>query len=107
MKRNCHASVTWNNKLIVLGGYDGKGISSDAITYDFVQKSWLKIPVNAADSSITPARYAHKAALVGNDIYIFGGYAEDKGWLNDLCTIHLEADVTLIIFNLDSSYYRI
>ncbi len=34
LKRNCHTSILYNDKLYILGGYDGKGITGDAIIFD-------------------------------------------------------------------------
>ncbi len=33
---------------------------------------------------IPPQRYAHSAVVKDRFIYIFGGYSEKFGWLNDL-----------------------
>lgn len=35
-------------------------------------------------------RFAHSSVLVGSRIYIFGGYSQKEGWLNDLCYIDLQ-----------------
>lgn len=92
-QRNSHASVMWRDRIIVFGGYDLKGISSNALTFDAAQKSWNKVAMRSADHKANPSRYAHKTAIVERHLYVFGGYAEEQGWLNDLCKVSLENDV--------------
>ena len=58
-----------------------------------VKKTWTKVKVKNANSEAKAARYAHRVVLLDSTLYIFGGYVEDKGWLNDLCTISLKKDV--------------
>lgn len=96
-KRNCHCSIIWNDKLFILGGYDGEGIVADALVFDLIDKVWDKIPLKQGDSTASSARYAHKAILVQNEIFIFGGYVEKLGWLNDLCSITLKTDVKVFL----------
>ena len=88
--RNCHSSIIWNDKLIIFGGYDNKGIVSEAISFDIIKKIWKKIPMKGIDLDINPASYAHKIVMVEKDVYIFGGYVEERAWLNDLYKISLE-----------------
>jgi len=33
-KRNCHSAIVYGDKLYIIGGYDGKGITGDAIAFD-------------------------------------------------------------------------
>jgi len=92
-QRNSHTSLIWRDKLFILGGYDSKGITSNALTFNLGQRIWNKIPMKGADHKTNPARYAHKTAIIEREVYVFGGYVEEQGWLNDLCKISLDTHV--------------
>ena len=53
------------------------------------EKTWEKKGVKSGDEAPLATRYAHKATLLDSKMYIFGGYGEGQGWLNDLCCVDL------------------
>jgi hypothetical protein len=85
--------LIWKDRLFILGGYDSKGISSNVLSFNLLQKSWSKIPMKGADHKTNPPRYAHKTAVIEHELYVFGGYVEEHGWLNDLCRVSLDTNV--------------
>ena len=67
-----HISASTNDKIIVLGGVDDKGmICKSILEFDIENESWKEVD-NQTDESFNGALFA-ASATVGSKIYIFGG----------------------------------
>ncbi|MEM4385856.1 MAG: kelch repeat-containing protein [Candidatus Anstonellales archaeon] len=70
-----HSMVEYNNKIYVFGGYGGEYSSpathlNDLIEFDIFNNKWKIINTTGSPSP----RMAHSAVVVGDNMYIFGGY---------------------------------
>ena len=93
---NHTASYTENGKIIIFGGFSGSKASphlNDVWVFDTKNESWIEIEFCSHESSSVPEpRGAHSASLVGQSIYIFGGYGGanySRRDFNDLYTLDI------------------
>ena len=70
--RSLSTAVSFNNYIIVAGGYDGKLISSVEV-FDVASRRWY-----IAESLPNP-QSRMKSTLIGNTLYLMGGY-DHTGW---------------------------
>ena len=70
-----HATVVWNDRLVMMGGQDSSGELNDVwLTLD--GSTWVQAPTQPA-SSIWDPRHFHAAAVLNNTIFVFGGMVGD------------------------------
>jgi hypothetical protein len=82
---NCHTATWINRKLFVVAGYSVPSSVTLTRVYDPDTLCWLS---TGEYGRVPCQRYAHAAASVDNRfLYIFGGYSERYGWLNDMCML--------------------
>jgi len=65
------AACTIDDHLFIFGGYSGDGISDHCACYDFIRHEWhmmLPIPQPLAATGV---------GVIGNSIYLLGGWADD------------------------------
>lgn len=79
-----------NNIAALMGGFDSKSFTSELRTLDLRTFVWRRIHV--APRVPRPRSHA-AAAVIGNTLYVFGGYACSDA-LNDLWRVDLSAAVT-------------
>ncbi|MEM4385349.1 MAG: kelch repeat-containing protein [Candidatus Anstonellales archaeon] len=70
-----HTMVRYNNKLYVFGGYGGEYNQpathlNDIVEFDIFNNKWTTINASNPPSP----RMAHSAVVIGNYMYVFGGY---------------------------------
>jgi Ras-related C3 botulinum toxin substrate 1 len=83
-RRYGHSACVWKNKMVVFGGYDNDGFTSNEIfMFDLQQHSWELI---VSKSQSTPApRFHHTCVVVHDKMYLFGGRdADNHVWIFDL-----------------------
>ncbi|MEM5853852.1 MAG: DUF2341 domain-containing protein, partial [Candidatus Aenigmatarchaeota archaeon] len=74
--RYAHTSVVFNNKIWVIGGYDGS--YKNDVWYSSDGINWTQATSNAGWS----ARYSHSSVVFNNKIWVIGGY--DGSYKNDV-----------------------
>lgn len=72
-----HTAITFGNKMIVFGGYDGKRKLNDIYVFDFVTQMWSR-PANA-EHNAPSRRCKHSAVLYKKRMYITGGFQYKEG----------------------------
>ena len=90
--RNFHSSVVYNDCLYVFGG-KSNGYFSDVHMYDPVANSWTRLNTtneNGTDSNAPSNRYAQTAAMINNEMFVFGGYDHNGYCCNDLFALNLD-----------------
>ena len=71
----CHACAVWhNNKLYIIGGYDGENVLNSAEMYDPRVDRWQLLPAGMA----TP-RMRFAVSVCGNHAYVIGGMTGSRG----------------------------
>lgn len=75
-----------------MGGLDGQytGNYEDLLIYNIEKNTWKRLIIKSNHKSSPMARYAHSAFLIENTLYVFGGFSQKEGCLNDLCKIELD-----------------
>ena len=97
--RNCHTITLVGRKLFSLGGYVVPPSPSLTSVFDPDTSSWSQ----PSESGTPPVeRYAHAAVASGRFIYVFGGYNETHGWLNDVHALDTGACSAPCCFVLDA-----
>ncbi len=76
-KRNVHSAVAFDNKLWIIGGYDGD--FANDVWYSDDGINWTEAVANAPFSP----RYSHTATVFDNKIWVIGGNSE-SGLKNDI-----------------------
>ena len=98
-KRYCPVLVGWNGKLYLWGGRDSQDRApefyNDLWAYDPDEGAWTCLQQNRAEDVARPSpRYGLGYAVIGEYLYLFGGFAGGKGehpQLNDLWRCDLRA----------------
>ena len=82
------STVTWGNKIIVIGGAnkDGEVFLNDVIMYDTETGRSETLP------SLNHERYSHSAVILHDVIVALGGYNKEQGRLNSVETFTLGDD---------------
>lgn len=89
-----HTAITYGNRMIVFGGYDGKKKLNDTYVYDFEMKQW-SLPSATAYNSPN-RRCKHSAVLYKKKMFITGGFQFKDGdnyALTDMHALDLETYV--------------
>lgn len=73
--RESHSTVLYKNKLIIYGGMNGLNRLNDVWMFDLNTLKWIKL---ITTGTIALARSMHSAALVDNEMFIFGGLVHDR-----------------------------
>ncbi|QRW22861.1 Rab9 effector protein with kelch motifs [Rhizoctonia solani] len=82
-KRHDHAMVAYKNKLYEFGGYyDGDAIFNDTWCFDMNTKTWTELDCTGPTP---PRRSGHAVALVGDVVYMFGGWPDHGELGNTWC----------------------
>nr|CAD1837950.1 unnamed protein product [Ananas comosus var. bracteatus] len=101
--RDSHTCSSWRNKLIVIGGEDSSDCYlSDVYALDTETLAWEKM-ITAGQAF--PPRAGHTAMTIGSNIFVFGGFRDDRNLYDDLCV--LDVDMPIINGLLDERRERI
>ncbi|KAI3361905.1 hypothetical protein L3Q82_001984 [Scortum barcoo] len=73
-----HSSVAMGDNIYVYGGLVGRNPTDDLLVFNTVSLTWMPVKTSG---SLPPALYGHSFALVGDQVFLFGGH-ESGG---DLC----------------------
>jgi N-acetylneuraminic acid mutarotase len=88
--------------MIVFGGYSGNGYENGAMVFDFAAGQWTQLATQGESPS---ARSAHTAVVVGNSMYVFGGW-NGIHCMNDLHELNFETNTWFLICADTSSATR-
>ena len=66
-----HSSIKYGGKFILFGGYDGKNNLNTIYFFDILKESWS---VKTSTGDIPRERNGHSASLLGDKMYIVGGW---------------------------------
>jgi len=72
-RRTEHTAVVYKDNMIVFGGYsgNGNGYENSVMSLSFETKEWTQVATQGESPS---ARSAHTAVVVGDSMYVFGGW---------------------------------
>ncbi|KAG2035178.1 hypothetical protein BDR03DRAFT_868590, partial [Suillus americanus] len=85
-QRTGHACVTYQDRIIVFGGTDGKYNYNDTWSYDTNTETWSE---PQCIGLIPAPREGHAAAVIDDVVYIFGGRGIDGKELDDLAAFKM------------------
>lgn len=72
VERHGHSLCVYKNKLVLFGGTpDGSSGLNDVLFFDTDKAAWTTV---STTGSAPCGRYRHSAAVIGSQMYIFGGY---------------------------------
>jgi N-acetylneuraminic acid mutarotase len=81
-----HSAVTFDGGMFLFGGVDKDHVRfNDLFRFDFATRSWEEIE---ATGIIPSSRTFHRCVVVGNKMYLLGGYDGDYR-LNDVRSVYL------------------
>ncbi|KYR00543.1 hypothetical protein DLAC_02556 [Tieghemostelium lacteum] len=69
-----HTAVPIRNRIFVFGGFDGSGVYFDLAIFDTEKYTWSLPTVSGTPPR---SRTNHASAVVGKDLYVFGGINRD------------------------------
>ncbi|KAF8317991.1 galactose oxidase [Clavulina sp. PMI_390] len=85
-RRTGHAMITYEGKIYLFGGTDGKYHYNDTWCYDPMTDQWNNL---TCIGFIPSPRESHAAAIVDDTMYIFGGRGVDGKDLGDLAAFKI------------------
>lgn len=86
--RDSHTCSSWNNKIIVVGGEDALGsYLSDVHVLDADTLVWEQLKTTG--QILTP-RAGHSTVSLGNFLFVFGGFTDDRCLFDDLHMLNIE-----------------
>ena len=83
--RTAYSAVSWKERVVIFGGYDGKQRFNDLFVLNLVSGTWKKVKTRSPPT----ARYGHTATLIGDLMLVVGGY--NVGWSNDVHILNLQS----------------
>ena len=106
LPRSGHVSVTTEDSIIMFvplissdfllimiicrfGGSDDQHYYNDTWSFNTMARTWTELQCTGF---IPSPRSGHAAALVGDIMYVFGGFSADKAYLDDLLGLHLSSE---------------
>ncbi|KIJ46380.1 hypothetical protein M422DRAFT_66743 [Sphaerobolus stellatus SS14] len=84
--RTGHICVTYNDRIYIFGGTDGRFHYNDTWVFDVATRTWREL---TCIGFIPVSREGHSAAMVDDVIYVFGGRGMDGKDLGDLAALKL------------------
>eukprot|EP00756_Hemistasia_phaeocysticola_P035354 Hpha_TRINITY_DN16578_c0_g3::TRINITY_DN16578_c0_g3_i1::g.136062::m.136062 len=91
-----HTAVVYQNSMIIFAGRDSRCFG-DLWMYSFTDRRWTEIAQPQDDNHRPIPRAGHTAAVVGSQMFIFGGVGDHANsgthslWLNDLWSFDLNS----------------
>ncbi|KAH7818222.1 putative rab9 effector protein [Monocercomonoides exilis] len=84
--RSSHSAVAWKENLVIFGGHSQeKVLFNDLHLFNLYERKWTNAKYGNCtnDPNIPPPMYMHAAALVDDDMFVFGGsLVEQRSLLN-------------------------
>nr|XP_046232087.1 acyl-CoA-binding domain-containing protein 6 isoform X2 [Scatophagus argus] len=82
-----HSSVAVGDSIYVYGGVVGGNPTNDLMVFNTVSLTWTPVRTNG---SLPPALSGQSFALVGDQVFMFGGYDEGGDFCKDLHVLNTE-----------------
>ncbi|XP_057791933.1 tip elongation aberrant protein 1-like [Salvia miltiorrhiza] len=87
-KRDSHTCVSWNNKIIVVGGEDSFNYYlSDVHILDADTLVWCKLNTTG---QLLPPRGGHTTISLGKNLFVFGGFSDEQNLYSDVYMLDIE-----------------
>ena len=83
--RSHYSSVTYNNEIILFGGFDGTVRYNDVHLFNLVTHAWTRV---GTSGNVPEGRYKHDACVCGDFMFVVGGYSVQ--WLNEIQMLNLK-----------------
>jgi len=86
------SGILYGNKLVIYGGLN-RSISKfygRVSVLDLQSNMWFEAEKNLGEAFTPGNRYRHTSATINNSLYIFGGYQENKGYMDDLHILDID-----------------
>ena len=93
--RDCSTAVSFNNHIIVAGGEDDKGPTSIVEVLDVASRRWY------IAQSLPNPRSVLKSTLIGNTLYLMGGYNHNRA-IKTVHHVDLNELIAKALSNLDT-----
>ena len=94
--RNSSTAVSFNNHIIVAGGYDDKGYTSSVEVLDVASRRWY------IAQSLPNPRSSLKSTLIGNILYLMGGFDHTGRETKTVHHVDLNELIAKALSNLDT-----
>ena len=94
--RSCSTAVSFNNLIIVAGGQDNKGRTSSVEVLDVASRRWY------IAQSLPNPRSKLKSTLIGNTLYLMGGYDHNGSATTIVHHVDLNELIAKAISNQDT-----
>ncbi|KAI3421534.1 uncharacterized protein J3R85_012231 [Psidium guajava] len=89
--RDSHSCSTWKNKMIVIGGEDGRDYYlSDAHILDADTLMWKELNTTG---HMLPPRAGHSTVAFGKILFVYGGFTEAQKLYDDLYMLDVESAI--------------
>ncbi|KAF9624547.1 hypothetical protein IFM89_011721 [Coptis chinensis] len=86
--RDSHTCSSWKNKLIVVAGEDESDYYlSDVHILDTDTLVWKQLPTSGQK---LPPRAGHSSVALGKDLFVFGGFTDERNLFDDLHMLNLD-----------------
>lgn len=98
--RSGHSAVTFNSRMYIFGGHDGKDVLNDHFSLSLTTLKWTQLSGISKLPSIPSPRTSHSSAVdeLTGFIYVFGGSGKDFGSSNKR---------DMFLFNIGESLWEI
>uniref|UniRef100_UPI0037E875CC rab9 effector protein with kelch motifs n=1 Tax=Semicossyphus pulcher TaxID=241346 RepID=UPI0037E875CC len=83
-----HSSVAVGDNIYVYGGTVGGNLTDDLMVFNTVSLTWTPVKTNG---SLPPALCGQSSALVGDQVFMFGGYEAGGDFCKDLHVLNTES----------------
>jgi N-acetylneuraminic acid mutarotase len=86
-----HSAVGYNNRyMIVFGGkHKSHGFFNTTSVFDTQTEEWNIVNYEGNTVDVPQARYCHKCVVIGDEMFVFGGFDKDGFDCNDMYAFHL------------------
>ncbi|CAK9021544.1 Leucine-zipper-like transcriptional regulator 1 homolog [Durusdinium trenchii] len=78
--RTDHCMVSYNNSLIIFGGYDGRRRFNDTFAFDLARREWCeRSDISSLENDSSPQqrpskRFGHSGVVHNHKLWVFGGW---------------------------------
>ncbi|TRY60835.1 hypothetical protein DNTS_026775 [Danionella cerebrum] len=80
-----HCAAALRENIFVFGGIVGGALTNDLMMFSTVSMHWMPIKTTG---TLPSERFNHSCAVVGEQIFLFGGCSEDGSVLKDMYTLN-------------------
>ncbi|KAK7330276.1 hypothetical protein VNO77_24466 [Canavalia gladiata] len=89
--RDSHTCSSWKNKIIVIGGEDGRDYYlSDVHILDTDTLIWRELNTSG---ELLPPRAGHSTVSFGKNLFVFGGFTDAQNLYNDLYMLDIDTGI--------------